>query len=120
MIEQQKLLDFDNLAFVTMDEGTRMEKVIARLNFGDFMISVIANSGNGDSLYGHVDKNEFEILMTFKGVDIPLAVCGNVLGWQSPAQISKHMRDAQLNGFLWVDLLRKVQADYYKELDLDD
>jgi len=120
MTEQQKLLDFENLAFITMYEGTPVEKVIAQLKFDDFMISVVANSGNGDGLYGHVDKNEFEILMTFKGVNIPLAVCGDVLGWQSPAQISKHMRDAQLNGFVWVDLLRKVKADYDKELGLDD
>jgi hypothetical protein len=30
------------------------------------------------------------------------------------------MRDAQLNGFAWVDLLRKIQADHNKELGLDD
>lgn len=120
MTTKQQLLDFDNLAFITIYEGTDTEKVIAQLKFGDFMISVIANSGDGHGLYGHVDNNEFEVLMTFKDVDIPLAVCGNVLGWQSPVQISKHMRDAQLNGFTWVDLLRKTQADHNKELGLDD
>jgi hypothetical protein len=52
-------------------------------------------------------------------VDIPLAVCGDVLGWQSSVQISKHMRDAQLNGSVWVDLLRKIKADNDKDLDLD-
>ena len=119
MTTKQQLLDFDNLAFITMYEGTGTEKVIAQLKFGDFMISVIANSGDGHGLYGHVDDKEFEVLMTFKDVDIPLAVCGDVLGWQSPVQISKHMRDAQLNGCTWVDLLRKTQADHNKELGLD-
>ena len=118
MMTTQQLLDFDNLAFHT--HPTCPKAVMAQLKFGDFMISVIANSGDGHGLYGHVDNNEFEVLMTFKDVDIPLAVCGDVLGWQSPVQISKHMRDAQLNGFTWVDLLRKTQADHNKELGLDD
>jgi hypothetical protein len=119
MTTKQQLLDFDNLAFITMYEGTDTEKVIAQLKFGDFMISVIANSGDGHGLYGHVDDNEYEVLMTFKDATIPLAVCGDVLAGQSPTQISRHMRDAQLNGFAWVDLLRKIKANNDKELGLD-
>ena len=119
MTTKQQLLDFDNLAFITMYEGTDTEKAIAQLKFGDFMISVVANTGKGRGLYGHVDNNEYEVLMTFKGDTIPLAVCGDVLAGQSPVQISKHMRDAQLNGFAWVDLLRKIKADSDKDLELD-
>ena len=120
MIEKQQLLNFDNLAFITMYEGTSTEKVIAQLKFGDFTISVIANSGDGHGLYGHVDNNEFEVLMTFKDVDIPLVVCGDVLGWQSPQQVSYLMAKAQSEGSVWVDSLRKTQADHNKELGLDD
>ena len=117
MIAKQQLLNFDNLAFHT--HPACQKAVIAQLKFGDFMISVVANTEDGHGLYGHVDNNEYEVLMTFKDATIPLAVCGDVLAGQSPAQISKHMRDAQLNGFAWVDLLRKIKADNDKELDLD-
>jgi len=92
---------------------------MAQLKFGDFMVSVVANTEDGRGLYGHVDDNEYEVLMTFKDATIPLAVCGDVLTSQSPAQISKHMRDAQLNGFAWVDLLRKIKSNNDKELGLD-
>ena len=118
MTTKQQLLDFDNLAFHTHPSCS--EGIMAQLKFGDFMISVVANTGNGRGLYGHVDDNEYEVLMTFKDGTIPLAVCGDVLAGQSPTQISRHMRDAQLNGRAWVDLLRKIKADNDKELGLDD
>ena len=117
MMTKQQLLDFDNLAFHTHPSSS--EGIMAQLKFGDFMISVVANTGDGHGLYGHVDNDEYEVLMTFKDATIPLAVCGDVLAGQSPAQISRHMRDAQLNGFAWVDLLRKNKADNDKELGLD-
>lgn len=117
MIEKTKLLDFDNLAFHTHPSCPKA--VIAQLKFGDFMISVVANTEDGHGLYGHVDNNEYEVLMTFKDATIPLAVCGDILAGQSPVQISSHMRDAQLNGFAWVELLRKIKADNDKELGLD-
>lgn len=118
MTTKQQLLDFDNLAFHT--HPVTPKAVMAQLKFGDFMISVVANTEDGDGLYGHVDDNEYEVLMTFKDGNIPLAVCGDILAGQSPVQISKHMRDAQLNGFAWVELLRKIKADNDKELGLDD
>ena len=118
MITKQQLLDFDNLAFHTHPACPKA--VMAQLKFGDFMISVVANTEDGHGLYGHVDDNEYEVLMTFKDGTIPLAVCGDVLAGQSPVQISRHMRDAQLNGFAWVELLRKIKADNDKELGLDD
>lgn len=117
MTTKKQLLNFDNLAFHT--HPSCPEGIMAQLKFGDFMVSVVANTGNGRGLYGHVDNNEYEVLMTFKGDTIPLAVCGNVLAGQSPVQISKHMRHAQLDGFAWVDLLRKTKADNDKELGLD-
>lgn len=118
MITKQKLLSFDNLAF--HNHPSCPKAVMAQLKFGDFMVSVVANTEDGHGLYGHVDNDEYEILMTFKDGTIPLAVCGDVLAGQSPAEISKHMRDAQLNGSAWVDLLRKIKVEHDKELGLDD
>ena len=52
-------------------------------------------------------------------ITIPLSFGDDVLGWQSPAQVSKHMRDAQLNGDAWVDLLKKSRKEFRDDLDLD-
>lgn len=120
MIAKQQLLDFDNLAFHThpsCDKG-----VMAQLNMGDITISVVANTLDGHGLYGHVDRNEYEVAMWRKGDSdmIPLGVGDDVLAGQSPAQVSKHMRDAQLDGDAWIDLLRKLRQDFRDDLGLDD
>lgn len=119
MIAKQQLLNFDNLAFHTHPACPKA--VMAQLKFGDFMISVVANTEDGHGLYGHVDDNEYEVAMWKEGDTdmIPLGIGDDVLAGQSPAQISKHMRDAQLDGDAWVDLLRKLRKDFRDELDLD-
>ena len=81
MTTKQQLLDFDNLAFHTHPSCPKA--VMAQLKFGDFMISVVANTGNGRGLYGHVDDNEYEVLMTFKD--------GNIVDtiWKDGKEIQK-------------------------------
>ena len=119
MTTKQKLLDFDNLAFITMYQGTLAEKVVAQLNFGDFKISVIANSGDGHGIYGDFENNQFEVAMYFKGVIIPLSPCGDIVGWQSPNQVSHLMKKAQIEGSVWVDELIAEKEEDRKDLGLD-
>ena len=131
MIENTKLLNFDNLAF--HKHPSCQDGIMAQLNMGDFTISVVANILQGDGLYGRVEmcqeteqldylNGDYEVAMWRKGDSdmIPLGVGDDVLAGQTPAQISKHMRDAQLNGDAWVDLLRKLRKDFRDELGLDD
>ena len=131
MIENTKLLNFDNLAF--HKHPSCQDGIMAQLNMGDFTISVVANILQGDGLYGRVEmcqeteqldylNGDYEVAMWRKGDSdmIPLGVGDDVLAGQTPAQISKHMRDAQLNGDAWVDLLRKLRKDFRDDLGLDD
>lgn len=123
-----KLLNFDNLAF--HNHPSCDKAVMAQLklpwhgnyNSPSITISVVANIDDGHGLYGHVDDNEYEVAMWRDGDSgmLPLGVCDDVLAGQSPAQVSKHMRDAQLDGDWWVDVLKNARKDFREELGLDD
>ena len=123
-----KLLNFNNLAFHTHPSCEKA--VMAQLKLpwhGDYnapsiTISVVANVDDGNGLYGHVDDNEYEVAMWRDGDSgmLPLGVGDDVLAGQSPAQVSKHMRDAQLDGDFWVDVLKNARKDFRQELGLDD
>ena len=138
MIENTKLLNFDNLAFhkhpSTQDAIMAQLKLpwIGNSNEPSITISVVANIFDGHGLYGHVDmcqeteqldylNGNYEVAMWRKGDSdmIPLGVGDDVLAGQTPAQVSKHMKDAQLNGDAWVDLLKKLRKEHRIELDLD-
>ena len=115
---QAKLLDFSDLDF--QPHRGSADAVQARLDLGnDLEISVVANKGEGRGLYGNVEDDLYEVAIYDNDGMIPLSVADDVLGWQSPAQVSKHMRDAQLNGDAWVDLLKKLRKDSRDDLDLD-
>ena len=115
---QAKLLDFSDLDF--QPHRGSADAVQARLDLGnDLEISVVANKGEGRGLYGNVEDDLYEVAIYDNDGMIPLSVADDVLGWQSPAQVSNHMRDAQLNGDAWVDLLKKLRKDFRDDLDLD-
>jgi len=139
MIENTKLLNFDNLAF--HKHPSCQDGIMAQLKlpwFGNsteprITISVVANILQGNGLYGRVEmcqeteqldylNGDYEVAMWRDGDSdmIPLGVGDDVLAGQTPAQVSKHMRDAQLNGGAWIDLLRKLRKDFREELGLDD
>lgn len=113
-----ELLNFNDLDFQP-HRGSN-DAVQARLNLGNGLeISVVANTGDGQGLYGSVEDDLYEVAIFNDEGMIPLSVSDDVLGWQSPAQVSKHMRDAQLNGDAWVDLLKRFRKEHRMELDLD-
>ncbi len=112
------MLDFDDLDFQP-HRGTD-DAVQATLDFGNGLsISVVAGNDDRRGLYGSVEEDLYEVAIFDKNGMIPLSVFDDVLGWQSPAQVSKHMRDAQLNGDAWVNLLKEARLEFRKELDLD-
>ena len=102
--------------------------IMARLVFGSrdqFEISVVANSvgnerGKGGSFYGNVSDNEYEVAIFFDDKMLPLSVSDDVLGWQSPVEITKLIHQAWLNDFAWVTLLYSLRSDRRKDLGLDD
>ena len=51
---------------------------------------------------------------------IPLSPSDDVVGWQSPTQVSYLMAKAQSEGSVWVDELEEAKAEFRRELGLDD
>lgn len=125
-----KLKGFDDLTFGQHGGFAQGKARQARLTFGQrdkdnqdqFTISVVQNQGDGTGLYGHADDNTYEVAMWFQDRDtmLPLSVSDDVLGWQSPVDITRLMHQAQLNDFAWVTLLHNLRDDFRKDLGLDD
>ena len=115
---QPAMLDFNDLDFQP-HRGTN-DAVQARLDFDNGLsISVVAGKDGRPGLYGSVEEDLYEVAIFDENGMIPLSVSDDVLGWQSPVQVSALMRDAQLNGSAWVDLLKKLRKDFRDDLDLD-
>jgi len=120
-----QLKGFNDLTF-----HSDLDRRYARLSFGhrdkdnqdQFTISVVQNVGDGDGLYGHADDNTYEVAMWFqdRGDMLPLSVSDDVLGWQTPVDITRLMHQAQLNDFAWVTLLHNLRDDFRKDLGLDN
>ena len=124
-----QLKTFDDLVFKQHGGFADGKAIQARLTFGyrdkdnqdQFTISVVQNQGNGTGLYGHADDNTYEVAMWFQDRDtmLPLSVSDDVLGWQTPLQVTQLMHQAQLNDFALVTLLHSIRDDFRKDLDLD-
>ena len=124
-----KLKGFDDLTFSQHGGFSQGKAIQAKLTFGQrdkdnqdqFTISVVQNIGDGNGLYGHADDNTYEVAMWFQDRDtmLPLSVSDDVLGWQSPVDVTRLMHQAQLNDFAWVTLLHNLRDDFRKDLDLD-
>lgn len=125
-----QLKGFDDLVFTQHGGFADGKATQARLTFGyrdkdnqdQFTISVVQNQGDGAGLYGHADDNTYEVAMWFQDRDtmLPLSVSDDVLGWQSPVDVTRLMHQAQLNDFAWVTLLQNARDDFRKDLGLDD
>lgn len=113
------MLDFDDLDFQPHrhhDGGVQ-----ARLDFGNGLeISVIASKDGKRGLYGSVEEDLYEVAIFDKNGMIPLSPSDDVVGWQSPAQVSILMAKAQSEGSVWVDELIEDKAEWRKGLGLDD
>lgn len=114
---QAKLLDFDNLDF---KPHRFSDGVQAKLELGNGLeISVVANNDGGEGLYGKVSDDLYEVAIYSDDGMIPLSPSDDVVGWQSPQQISYLMAKAQSEGSVWVDELKEAKAEFRRELDLD-
>lgn len=115
---QPSMLDFSDLDF---KPHRYADGVQAKLDFGNGLeISVVANNDGGSGLYGKVSDNLYEVaIFSFDDGMIPLSPSDDVVGWQSPQQISRLMAKAQSEGSVWVDELKEEKAEFRRELDLD-
>ena len=121
-----QLKGFDDLVFIQHGGFACGKAVQARLSFGwrdkenfdQFTISVVQNQGDGSGLYGHEDDNTYEVAMWFQDRDsmLPLAKYDDVLAYQTPAQVTQLMHQAQLNDFAWVCLLHDLRDELEQEL----
>ena len=115
----QLMLDFDDLDFQP-HRGTD-DAVQATLDFGNGLsISVVAGLKDRRGLYGSVEEGLYEVAIFDENGMIPLSPSDDVVGWQSPAQVSILMAKAQSEGSVWVDELIEDKAEFRRELGLDD
>jgi hypothetical protein len=113
------MLDFDDLDFQP-HRGTD-DAVQATLDFDNGLsISVVAGKGDRRGLYGSVEEDLYEVAIFDKNGMIPLSPSDDVVGWQSPAQVSILMAKAQSEGSVWVDELIEDKAEFRRELGLDN
>jgi len=113
------MLDFDDLDF--KPHASHNDAVQARLDLGNgFEISVIASVNGRQGLYGDLEEDLYEVAIYHKNDMIPLDPSDDVVGWQSPAQVSILMAKAQVEGSVWVDELIEDKAEWRKDLGLDD
>ncbi len=108
-----KIPTFNDLDF--QDHAHVKDGVQARLNVGRddaYEFSVVAMKGSkGFGLYGDQSEDTYEVAVFKDDQMLPLGVYDDVLGWQTPTQISLLMRDAVLNGDAWADLLISMRED---------
>jgi hypothetical protein len=96
------------------------DAVQARLDFDNGLsISVVAGKDGRRGLYGSVEEDLYEVAIYDENGMIPLSPSDDVVGWQSPAQVSILMKKAQSEGSVWVDELKEDKAEFRKELGLD-
>lgn len=111
------MLDFGDLDF---KPHRFSDGVQAKLELGNGLeISVVANNDGGQGLYGNVSEDLYEVAIFSDEEMIPLSPSDDVVGWQSPQQISYLMAKAQSEGSVWVDELKEAKAEFRRELDLD-
>ncbi len=121
---QSQLASFENLEFNQHPCFGEGKAIQARLKFGSrdqFEISVVQNLGDGTGLYGHEDDDTYEVAMWYndRKTMLPLSLHDDVLGGQSPSDITRLMHQAHLNDFAWVTLLHNLRDEHRKELGLD-
>ena len=113
------MLDFNDLDFKP-HRGTN-DAVQASLDFSNGLsISVVAGKDGRPGLYGSVEEDLYEVAIFDENGMIPLSPSDDVVGWQSPAQVSILMAKAQVEGSVWVDELIENKAEFRKDLGLDD
>jgi len=112
------MLDFNDLDF--QPHRGADDAVQARLDLGNGLsISVIVGKDGRRGLYGSVEENLYEVAIFDKNGMIPLSPSDDVVGWQSPDQVSILMAKAQVEGSVWVDELIEDKAKFRKDLGLD-
>ena len=114
---------FNDLKF-TYHEDIKRWTASLELDNG-YLFSVIAGDKEDDwSLpYGTYQNETFEVAVFGTQFDnngdrkkVPLALHDDVLGWQKPIDISKLMRQFQLDGKAHEDLLIAIRADFNEKL----
>ncbi len=103
---------FDDLEF--NPHANNPASVQARLDLGNSIsISVVA----GEGLYGSVETDLYEV-GAFQGKEwIPLSCADDVIGWQSPEQITELMAQLQAdNAQEWINAKRAERKTWREEL----
>jgi hypothetical protein len=115
---QPQSFDFSDLDF--QPHRGADDAVQARLDFDNGLsISVVAGEDGRGGLYGSVEEDLYEFAIFNENGMIPLSPSDDVVGWQSPAQVSILMAKAQVEGSVWVDELKEDKTEFRRDLGLD-
>jgi hypothetical protein len=103
---------FDDLEFSPHPNMPTGVRSTLHLDSG-LQLSVVA----GDTFYN--DKGTYEVAIFKDGDFVPISTSDDVIGWQSPDEITTLLEEIQKDASGFVE--RKVQerAEHRKELDLD-
>ena len=116
---KSSILDFNDLHF--KPHGNNPNAVHGHLHLGNqFEISVIASLDGRRGVYGDLEQDLYEVAIYYKNEIVPVSPYGDVVGWQSPAQVSILMAKAQNEGSIWVDELIEDKEELRRDLGLDD
>lgn len=111
---------FDDLKF-TYDDSIRRWSASLTLDNG-YSFSVIAGDirdGKWSSFYGIYQNDTFEVAVFNPDGDwVPLAAYDDVLGWQSPTQLSSLMRQFSMDGKAHENLLVAMREEKKEENSL--
>ena len=107
---------FDDLKFGPHPHANDMG-VLASISLDNgYAFSVVANDEGGDLFYGnHPDTYEVAVFNP-KGDFVPLSVSDDVLGWQTPHQITSLMHQFELDGVLHEKLLVDMRQDFNEKV----
>ena len=118
MKDKKRLLDFSDLEF--KPHAHVADGIMAKLDLGnDFEISVVSMKEKDRTfggLYGNASEGTYEVAVFYENGMSPLSKFDDVVGWQDEAQVSKIMKEAQVNGVAWVQLLRDLREESEREL----
>lgn len=110
MDTQNQYKTFADLDFKTRDFDGALQ---ARLDLGnDIQISVV---GGSQGLYGN-GENTWEVAFFQDGNFLPICKYDDVLGWQTEEQVTRNMREAQVNGNSWANLLKEIRKAHLEDI----
>ena len=109
---------FDDLVF--KDHPNTADGLMCQLKLGDYTISVVTMKGDKDGsvfggLYGSQPAGTYEVAVFGKSEMVPLSCADDVVGWQSPEQITHLMAQLQADDVQHWEKVKSAEKKTWQE-----